>query len=162
MCPKKLPRYPHEILKIFSKQCWAHASYQSLLKIKNSPGTLPKPGHVSPWSVGDIEHLAFSRACILPSPKGASCANYAKYVNQILLGLSNMKVPFLIQIYFPITSFFPFLYSFLICFLLSLFLLHQFSIISIEFNVILNKYSGPYSKNKMINVRRIICKLKVK
>ncbi|KAI5586964.1 hypothetical protein BDE02_06G246900 [Populus trichocarpa] len=36
-------------------------------------------------------HLSI-QACILPSPKGASCVNYARCVNQILLGLNNMQL----------------------------------------------------------------------
>ncbi|XP_039019982.1 protein arginine N-methyltransferase 1.5-like isoform X1 [Hibiscus syriacus] len=36
-------------------------------------------------------HLSI-QACLLPSPKGASCANYARCVNQILQGLSNMQL----------------------------------------------------------------------
>ncbi|OMO61939.1 Protein arginine N-methyltransferase PRMT5 [Corchorus capsularis] len=36
-------------------------------------------------------HLSL-QACLLPSPKGASCANYARCVNQILQGLSNMQL----------------------------------------------------------------------
>ncbi|CAK7354396.1 unnamed protein product [Dovyalis caffra] len=36
-------------------------------------------------------HLSI-QACILPSPKGASCANYARCVNQILLGLNNVQL----------------------------------------------------------------------
>ncbi|KAL9400588.1 hypothetical protein Peur_009549 [Populus x canadensis] len=36
-------------------------------------------------------HLSI-QACILPSPKGASCANCARCVNQILLGLNNMQL----------------------------------------------------------------------
>ncbi|XP_011006678.1 PREDICTED: protein arginine N-methyltransferase 1.5-like isoform X2 [Populus euphratica] len=36
-------------------------------------------------------HLSL-QACILPSPTGASCANYARCVNQILLGLNNMQL----------------------------------------------------------------------
>ncbi|KAG6783509.1 hypothetical protein POTOM_012958 [Populus tomentosa] len=61
-------------------------------------------------------HLSI-QACILPSPKGASCANYARCVNQILLGLNNMQAPFVIQIYFPII-FFPFLFSFIVAVLI--------------------------------------------
>uniref|UniRef100_A0A6M2EL43 Protein arginine N-methyltransferase n=1 Tax=Populus davidiana TaxID=266767 RepID=A0A6M2EL43_9ROSI len=36
-------------------------------------------------------HLSV-QACILPPPKGASCANYARCVNQILQGLNNMQL----------------------------------------------------------------------
>lgn len=36
-------------------------------------------------------HLSL-QACLLPSPKGAMCANYARCVNQILQGLSNMQL----------------------------------------------------------------------
>ncbi|EOY29107.1 SHK1 binding protein 1 isoform 2 [Theobroma cacao] len=36
-------------------------------------------------------HLSL-QACLLPSPKGASCANYARCVNQIVQGLSNMQL----------------------------------------------------------------------
>ncbi|XVF19008.1 hypothetical protein REPUB_Repub11eG0073800 [Reevesia pubescens] len=36
-------------------------------------------------------HLSL-QACLLPSPKGASCANYARCVNQILQGLSNIQL----------------------------------------------------------------------
>ncbi|KAK5817097.1 protein arginine N-methyltransferase 1.5 [Gossypium arboreum] len=36
-------------------------------------------------------HLSL-QACLLPSPKRASCANYARCVNQILQGLSNMQL----------------------------------------------------------------------
>ncbi|KAJ8758723.1 hypothetical protein K2173_000444 [Erythroxylum novogranatense] len=36
-------------------------------------------------------HLSL-QACILPAPKGASCANYARCVNQILQGLNNMQL----------------------------------------------------------------------
>ncbi|XP_039018708.1 protein arginine N-methyltransferase 1.5-like isoform X1 [Hibiscus syriacus] len=36
-------------------------------------------------------HLSL-QACLLPFPKGASCANYARCVNQILQGLSNMQL----------------------------------------------------------------------
>ncbi|KAH9798420.1 protein arginine N-methyltransferase 1.5 [Citrus sinensis] len=35
-------------------------------------------------------HLSL-QACLLPSPKGASCANYARCVNQILQSLNNMQ-----------------------------------------------------------------------
>lgn len=38
-------------------------------------------------------HLSV-QACILPPPKGASCANYARCVNQILQGLNNMQDSF--------------------------------------------------------------------
>ena len=43
-------------------------------------------------------HLSL-QSCLLPSPKGASYANYARCVNQIVQGLSNMQVPFFIWIY---------------------------------------------------------------
>ena len=33
------------------------------------------------------------QACLLPAPKGTSCANYARCVNQILQGSNNMQVP---------------------------------------------------------------------
>ncbi|KAJ1420140.1 S-adenosyl-L-methionine-dependent methyltransferase [Sesbania bispinosa] len=36
-------------------------------------------------------HLSL-QACLLPAPKGTSCANYARCVNQILQGLSNMQL----------------------------------------------------------------------
>ncbi|GKV37749.1 hypothetical protein SLEP1_g45739 [Rubroshorea leprosula] len=36
-------------------------------------------------------HLSI-QACLLPSPKGTRCANYARCVNQILQGLSNMQL----------------------------------------------------------------------
>ncbi|XP_052295644.1 protein arginine N-methyltransferase 1.5 isoform X1 [Citrus sinensis] len=36
-------------------------------------------------------HLSL-QACLLPSPKGASCANYARCVNQILQSLNNMQL----------------------------------------------------------------------
>ncbi|KAK3212958.1 hypothetical protein Dsin_017664 [Dipteronia sinensis] len=36
-------------------------------------------------------HLSL-QACLLPSPKGASCANYARCVNQILQGLNSMQL----------------------------------------------------------------------
>ncbi|XP_062164136.1 protein arginine N-methyltransferase 1.5 isoform X1 [Alnus glutinosa] len=36
-------------------------------------------------------HLSL-QACLLPSPKGTSCANYARCVNQILLGLNSMQL----------------------------------------------------------------------
>ncbi|KAB1204511.1 Protein arginine N-methyltransferase 1.5 [Morella rubra] len=36
-------------------------------------------------------HLSL-QACLLPAPKGTSCANYARCVNQILLGLNSMKL----------------------------------------------------------------------
>ncbi|XVE71417.1 hypothetical protein DITRI_Ditri10aG0148500 [Diplodiscus trichospermus] len=36
-------------------------------------------------------HLSL-QACLLPSPKGASCANYARCVNQIVQGLNNMQL----------------------------------------------------------------------
>ncbi|XP_065849543.1 protein arginine N-methyltransferase 1.5 [Euphorbia lathyris] len=36
-------------------------------------------------------HLSL-QACLLPCPKGASCANYARCVNQILQGLNNMQL----------------------------------------------------------------------
>ncbi|KAK4757930.1 hypothetical protein SAY87_019231 [Trapa incisa] len=36
-------------------------------------------------------HLSL-QACLIPIPKGASCANYARCVNQILQGLSNMQL----------------------------------------------------------------------
>ncbi|XWS70630.1 hypothetical protein CRYUN_Cryun03dG0063200 [Craigia yunnanensis] len=36
-------------------------------------------------------HLSV-QACLLPSPKGASCANYARCVNQIVQGQSNMQL----------------------------------------------------------------------
>ncbi|KAF5456626.1 hypothetical protein F2P56_026091 [Juglans regia] len=68
-------------------------------------------GKVSPWIDLDSEdeilridsettlkqeiawasHLSL-QACLLPAPKGTSCANYARCVNQILLGLNNMKL----------------------------------------------------------------------
>jgi len=32
------------------------------------------------------------QACLLPSPKGTSCANYARCVNQILQGANNIQV----------------------------------------------------------------------
>ena len=32
------------------------------------------------------------QACLLPTPKGTSCANYARCVNQILQGLGNLQV----------------------------------------------------------------------
>ncbi|KAF5949347.1 hypothetical protein HYC85_011340 [Camellia sinensis] len=34
---------------------------------------------------------AVEKACLLPTPKGASCANYARCVNQILQNLTNMQ-----------------------------------------------------------------------
>ncbi|CAN1246563.1 Protein arginine N-methyltransferase 1.5 [Linum grandiflorum] len=36
-------------------------------------------------------HLSL-QACLLPSPKGKSCANYARCVNEILQGLNNMQL----------------------------------------------------------------------
>ncbi|XP_038710078.1 protein arginine N-methyltransferase 1.5 isoform X2 [Tripterygium wilfordii] len=36
-------------------------------------------------------HLSL-QACLLPSPKGSSCANYARCVNQILQSLNNMQL----------------------------------------------------------------------
>ncbi|XP_004501256.1 protein arginine N-methyltransferase 1.5-like [Cicer arietinum] len=36
-------------------------------------------------------HLSL-QACLLPAPKGTSCSNYARCVNQILHGLSNMQL----------------------------------------------------------------------
>ncbi|XP_019415724.1 PREDICTED: protein arginine N-methyltransferase 1.5-like [Lupinus angustifolius] len=36
-------------------------------------------------------HLSL-QACVLPAPKGTTCANYARCVNQILQGLSNMQL----------------------------------------------------------------------
>lgn len=36
-------------------------------------------------------HLSL-QACLLPTPRGASCANYARCVNQILQGLNNMQL----------------------------------------------------------------------
>ncbi|GMY17782.1 protein arginine N-methyltransferase 1.5 isoform X1 [Fagus crenata] len=36
-------------------------------------------------------HLSL-QACLLPAPKGISCANYARCVNQILQGLNNMQL----------------------------------------------------------------------
>ncbi|KAL1300919.1 hypothetical protein HN51_045546 [Arachis hypogaea] len=36
-------------------------------------------------------HLSL-QACLLPAPKGTSCGNYARCVNQILQGLSNMQL----------------------------------------------------------------------
>ncbi|XP_019417703.1 PREDICTED: protein arginine N-methyltransferase 1.5-like isoform X2 [Lupinus angustifolius] len=36
-------------------------------------------------------HLSL-QACLLPAPKGTTCANYARCVNQILQGLSNMQL----------------------------------------------------------------------
>ncbi|XP_057434586.1 protein arginine N-methyltransferase 1.5 [Lotus japonicus] len=36
-------------------------------------------------------HLSL-QACLLPAPKGTSCANYARCVNEILQGLSNMQL----------------------------------------------------------------------
>ncbi|GMQ02526.1 hypothetical protein CsSME_00048712 [Camellia sinensis var. sinensis] len=36
-------------------------------------------------------HLSL-QACLLPTPKGASCANYARCVNQILQNLTNMQL----------------------------------------------------------------------
>eukprot|EP01018_Ginkgo_biloba_P031681 Gb_23660 [translate_table: standard] len=36
-------------------------------------------------------HLSL-QACLLPTPQGLSCANYARCVNQILQGLSNMQL----------------------------------------------------------------------
>ncbi|KAJ7966077.1 Protein arginine N-methyltransferase [Quillaja saponaria] len=36
-------------------------------------------------------HLSL-QACLLPPPKGTSCANYARCVNQILQGLNNMQL----------------------------------------------------------------------
>ncbi|KAG5541168.1 hypothetical protein RHGRI_021132 [Rhododendron griersonianum] len=36
-------------------------------------------------------HLSL-QACLLPTPKGASCANYARCVNQILQNLNNMQL----------------------------------------------------------------------
>ncbi|KAK7852411.1 protein arginine n-methyltransferase 1.5 [Quercus suber] len=36
-------------------------------------------------------HLSL-QACLLPTPKGTSCANYARCVNQILQGLNNMQL----------------------------------------------------------------------
>ncbi|KAL9363678.1 hypothetical protein Peur_046463 [Populus x canadensis] len=41
--------------------------------------------------IARVNHLSI-QACILPSPKGASCANYARCVNQILLGLNNIQL----------------------------------------------------------------------
>lgn len=32
------------------------------------------------------------QACLLPTPKGKSCGNYARCVNQILQNLNNMQV----------------------------------------------------------------------
>ncbi|KAF5936430.1 hypothetical protein HYC85_027559 [Camellia sinensis] len=42
-------------------------------------------------------HLSL-QACLLPTPKGASCANYARCVNQILQNLTNMQSSFLLFI----------------------------------------------------------------
>ncbi|XP_031374612.1 protein arginine N-methyltransferase 1.5 isoform X2 [Punica granatum] len=36
-------------------------------------------------------HLSL-QACLLPAPKGASCANYARSINQVLQGLNNMQL----------------------------------------------------------------------
>ncbi|KAJ4826228.1 hypothetical protein Tsubulata_048322 [Turnera subulata] len=49
---------------------------------------------LSQWSSHVIEwasHLSL-QACLLPSPKSTSCANYARCVNQILQGLPNMQL----------------------------------------------------------------------
>ncbi|CAH2061266.1 unnamed protein product [Thlaspi arvense] len=42
------------------------------------------------------KHLSL-RACLLPTPKGTSCANYARCVNQILQGKLEMEVIFLLS-----------------------------------------------------------------
>lgn len=38
------------------------------------------------------------QACLLPSPKGTSCVNYARCVYQILQGLRDMQVPLLVEV----------------------------------------------------------------
>ncbi|MCI34610.1 protein arginine N-methyltransferase 1.5-like, partial [Trifolium medium] len=40
-------------------------------------------------------------ACLLPAPKGTSCANYARCVNQILQDLSNMQLWLRISLVVP-------------------------------------------------------------
>ncbi|MCH93207.1 protein arginine N-methyltransferase 1.5-like, partial [Trifolium medium] len=40
-------------------------------------------------------------ACLLPVPKGTSCANYARCVNQILQDLSNMQLWLRISLVVP-------------------------------------------------------------
>ena len=38
------------------------------------------------------------QACLLPAPKGTSCANYARCVNQILQGSNNMQVSLYVEV----------------------------------------------------------------
>lgn len=44
------------------------------------------------------------QACLLPAPKGVTCANYARCVNQILQNLSNMQVSILSLFWFSYFS----------------------------------------------------------
>ncbi|XP_028060273.1 uncharacterized protein LOC114263894 [Camellia sinensis] len=44
-----------------------------------------------PFDLYSINAFYSRQACLLPTPKGASCANYARCVNQILQNLTNMQ-----------------------------------------------------------------------
>ncbi|XP_028102825.1 uncharacterized protein LOC114302063 isoform X2 [Camellia sinensis] len=44
-----------------------------------------------PFDLYSINAFCSRQACLLPTPKGASCANYARCVNQILQNLTNMQ-----------------------------------------------------------------------
>lgn len=55
--------------------------------------------------------LKMSQACLLPAPKGTSCANYARCVNQILQGANNIQVRLCVQLLCLVYS--SVLYSFM-------------------------------------------------
>lgn len=51
-----------------------------------------------------LTHFLILQACLLPAPKGVTCANYARCVNQILQNLSNMQVSILSLFWFSYFS----------------------------------------------------------
>lgn len=66
-------------------------------------------------SSGDWNMVSFCcsmlQACLLPPPRGTSCGNYARCVNQILQGLNNMQVLLMWPYYMLFHVFCLWLYS---------------------------------------------------
>ncbi|XP_022754394.1 protein arginine N-methyltransferase 1.5 [Durio zibethinus] len=111
VAPLMDPTYRPSLMEVDSDSSHVLPFAGSDLVLSPSQWSSHVVGKISPWIDLDSEdeilrmdsettlkqeiawatHLSL-QACLLPSPKGSSCANYARCVNQILQGLSNMQL----------------------------------------------------------------------
>ncbi|GER28173.1 protein arginine N-methyltransferase 5 [Striga asiatica] len=89
-------QWSSHVVGLFLSLIWANlfvtCKISSWIDLDSDDETLRKDSEVTlKQEIAWAAHLSL-QACLLPTPKGTSCANYAKCLNQILQNLGNMQL----------------------------------------------------------------------